>query len=188
MPKLHFVFSAMNAGKSTMLLQTAHNYHERGMGVHLLVPNACDKRIQSRIGIGKDAEVFSPETDLFKVIGVKHAREPSACVLVDESQFASEEQVWQLARVVDDLSVPVMCYGLRTDFRGELFAGSKVLLAIADELREVRTICHCGKRATMVIRKGEGGRAENSGDQILIGGNEVYESVCRKHWRLARSL
>lgn len=187
MAKLYFHYSTMNAGKSTLLLQAAYNYRERGMETLLLTAaidgRAGAGRIGSRIGIGADATVFHPETDLFALVQADCAG--CACVFVDEAQFLSAAQVWQLARVADDLSIPVMCYGLRVDFRGELFPGSAALLALADDLREVRTICHCGRKATMVIRRGEDGRAITEGAQVQVGGNETYVSLCRRHWREA---
>ncbi|MGR3825617.1 MAG: thymidine kinase [Salipiger marinus] len=186
MAKLHFHYSTMNAGKSTLLLQAAHNYRERGMDVFLLTARldtrAGPGRIGSRIGLGQAAETFGPEDDLFTRI-TQAAAQPLACIFVDEAQFLTEAQVWQLARVVDDLHLPVMAYGLRVDFRGKLFPGSAALLALADTLREVRTICHCGRKATMVIRQDAAGRAATEGDQVQIGGNETYVSLCRKHWR-----
>ncbi|WP_372840146.1 thymidine kinase [Phaeovulum sp.] len=189
MAKLHFHFSTMNAGKSTLLLQAAHNYHEGGMQTYLLTARfdnrAGEGRIASRIGIGSPADTFDAESDLYVMIAARLDTGPCACVFLDEAQFLSREQVWQLARAVDDLRVPVMAYGLRVDFRGELFPGSAALLALADEMREVRTICHCGKKATMVVRKGPDGRALRDGEQVQIGGNETYVSLCRKHWREA---
>ncbi len=142
-------------------------------------------RIASRIGIGAAADTFTPDDDLFKRIGARLAEGPCACVFLDEAQFLSEAQVWQLARVVDDLGVPVMCYGLRVDFRGALFPGSAALLALADEMREVRTICHCGRKATMVVRLGPDGKALRDGAQVEIGGNDRYVALCRRHWREA---
>lgn len=187
MAKLYFHYSTMNAGKSTILLQASHNYRERGMDTYLLTAQfdkrAGEGRIGSRIGIGADADTFAEGDDLFEKIRARHAAAPFACVFVDEAQFLSKDQVWQLARVVDDLRIPIMCYGLRVDFRGELFPGSSALLALADEMREVRTICHCGKKATMVVRRGADGRALQDGAQIQIGGNETYVSLCRRHWR-----
>ena len=187
MAKLYFHFSTMNAGKSTVLLQASHNYFERGMQTYLLTARIDDRagqgRIESRIGIGADADTYDPETDLFALIVARLAKGPCACIFIDEAQFLTPEQVWQLARAVDDLGVPIMCYGLRVDFRGELFPGSATLLALADEMREVRTICHCGKKATMVIRKDAAGRVVTDGAQVQIGGNETYLSLCRRHWR-----
>lgn len=189
MAKLYFHYSTMNAGKSTLLLQAAHNYSEMGMETYLLTADfdtrAGDVKIASRIGLSRPADLYSADSDLFEMIKTRHDASPVACVMVDEAQWLSKEQVWQLARVVDDLNLPVMAYGLRVDFRGELFPGSATLLALADEMREVRTICHCGRKATMVIRKGADGTALRDGDQVQVGGNETYLSLCRKHWREA---
>ncbi|WP_127104008.1 thymidine kinase [Pararhodobacter zhoushanensis] len=189
MAKLYFHYSTMNAGKSTILLQASHNYRERGMQTYLITAQfdnrAGDGRIASRIGIGEQADTFAPGEDLFAKIEARIAQGPIACVFIDEAQFLSHEQVWQLARAVDDLDVPIMGYGLRVDFRGELFPGSAALLALADEMREVRTICHCGKKATMVIRQGADGQPLREGAQVQIGGNETYVSLCRRHWRAA---
>ncbi len=189
MAKLYFHYSTMNAGKSTILLQAAHNYRERGMEPYLLTAGfdtrAGAARIASRIGIGADADTFAPGEDLFARLAARFAAGPCACVFIDEAQFLEPEQVWQLARAVDDLGVPVMCYGLRVDFRGQLFPGSATLLALADEMREVRTICHCGKKATMVVRQNERGQVLTEGAQVQIGGNETYVSLCRRHWREA---
>ncbi len=187
MAKLYFNYSTMNAGKSTVLLQASHNYIERGMNTYLMIAQldnrAGEGRIGSRIGIGADADTFAPGEDLFAKIKDRLDKKPCACVFVDEAQFLERQQVWQLARAVDDLNVPVMTFGLRVDFLGKLFPGSAALLALADEMREVRTICHCGKKATMVVRKDEYGQVLTSGDQIAIGGNDRYVSLCRRHWR-----
>jgi thymidine kinase len=189
MAKLYFQYSTMNAGKSTVLLQASHNYRERGMETYLLTARFDDRagagRIASRIGISEQADTFDRATDLFEKIEVRLSQGEVACVFIDEAQFLTKEQVWQLARAVDDLRVPVMCYGLRVDFRGELFPGSAALLALADEMREVRTICHCGKKATMVVRQDEHGNVLRDGAQVQIGGNESYVSLCRRHWREA---
>lgn len=189
MAKLHVHYATMNAGKSTLLLQAAHNYRQRGLETLLLTARidarAGRGRIASRIGLSAEAETFGPATDLGALIALRHARGPLACVLVDEAQFLSEAQAWQLARAVDDLGVPVMAYGLRTDFRGRLFPGSAALLALADELREVRTVCHCGRKATMVARRGADGLFTAEGAQVQIGGDEAYVSLCRRHWREA---
>lgn len=189
MAKLHFNYSTMNAGKSTVLLQASHNYIERGMSTYLLTARLDDRagvgRIESRIGIGAEADTYLPGDDLFARIRARLSAGPCACVFVDEAQFLTRDQVWQLARVVDDLGVPVMAFGLRVDFRGDLFPGSAALLALADEMREVRTICHCGRKATMVVRKDAAGRVLTEGAQVEIGGNDRYESLCRKHWREA---
>ena len=189
MAKLYFHYSTMNAGKSTVLLQAAHNYEERGMIPYLLTANFDDRagkgRIGSRIGISQPADMFAPHEDIFAKIKARLAEGRVDCIFVDEAHFLSDAQVWQLARAVDDLGVPIMCFGLRVDFRGKLFPGSATLLALADEMREVRTICHCGKKATMVVRKDADGQVLRDGAQIQIGGNESYVSLCRKHWREA---
>ena len=189
MAKLYFHYSTMNAGKSTLLLQASYNYVERGMQTYLLTANFDDRagagRIGSRIGIGADADTFASKTDLFSKIQARLKAGPCACVFIDEAQFLSADQVWQLARAVDDLKVPVMCYGLRVDFQGKLFPGSAALLALADEMREIRTICHCGKKATMVVRQDEHGNVLTDGAQVQVGGNETYVSLCRVHWREA---
>lgn len=191
MAKLYFNYSTMNAGKSTLLLQASYNYIERGMQTYLLTANFDDRagmgKIGSRIGIEAEADTYTQADDLFAKIEARLAKGPCACVLVDEAQWMTRAQVWQLARVVDDLGVPVMTYGLRVDFRGELFPGSAALLALADEMREVRTICHCGKKANMVIRVDENGDAVADGAQIEVGGNDRYISLCRKHFREAVS-
>ena len=189
MAKLYFNYSTMNAGKSTVLLQASHNYRERGMDTYLMTAavdgRAGTGRIASRIGISEQADVFRPQDDVCSMIAARLEQGPIACVFIDEAQFLSEEQVWQLARAVDDLNVPVLAYGLRVDFQGKLFPGSAALLALADEMREVRTICKCGRKATMVIRQDENGQAITEGAQVQIGGNETYVSLCRKHWREA---
>lgn len=189
MAKLYFHYSTMNAGKSTVLLQAAHNYRERGMAPYLLTAQLDNRagqgRVASRIGIGSPADTFAPGDNLFARVQARLLDGPVACIFVDEAQFLEPAQVWHLARVVDDLGVPVMAYGLRVDFRGDLFPGSASLLALADEMREVRTICHCGKKATMVVRKDAQGRVVRDGAQVQIGGNETYVSLCRRHWREA---
>lgn len=186
MAKLYFHYSAMNAGKSTMLLQASHNYRERHMTTLLFTARLDDRagegRIASRIGLGEEALTFVPEDDLFAIVRDHTLNAPVHCVFVDEAQFLTEEQVWQLARIADRLGVPVMCYGLRTDFQGKLFPGSMALLAIADDLREVRTICRCGRKASMVVRLGPDGKVVREGDQVAIGGNDRYVSLCRRHW------
>ena len=187
MAKLYFNYSTMNAGKSTILLQASYNYNERGMETYLLTADFDHRsgagQIASRIGIGAEADVFGTTSDLFAMIEARMARGPIACVLLDEAQWLTEAQVWQLARAADDLDVPVMTYGLRVDFQGKLFPGSATLLALADDMREIRTICHCGRKATMVVRMGEDGTALKDGPQIQVGGNETYVSLCRRHWR-----
>ncbi len=189
MAKLYFNYSTMNAGKSTVLLQASHNYRERGMDTYLLTAaidgRAGSGRIASRIGISEQADTFRVVDDIFDMIQSRLNVGPVTCVFVDEAQFLTEDQVWQLARAVDDLNVPVLAYGLRVDFQGKLFPGSAALLALADEMREVRTICECGRKATMVIRQDENGRTITEGAQVQIGGNETYISLCRKHWREA---
>ena len=188
MAKLYFHYSTMNAGKSTVLLQAAHNYRERGMEPYLLTAQfdnrAGEGKIASRIGIDTTADTFGEYDNLFLKIEAQTKAVDLACVFIDEAQFLSKDQVWQLARAVDDLHVPVMCYGLRVDFRGELFPGSATLLALADEMREIRTICHCGKRATMVVRQDKNKNVLTGGEQVQIGGNETYVSLCRRHWRI----
>ncbi|PKP80379.1 MAG: thymidine kinase [Alphaproteobacteria bacterium HGW-Alphaproteobacteria-18] len=185
MAKLYFSYAAMNAGKSTILLQAAYNYRERGMEVLLMTSalyrEAGDGHISSRIGISAEAVLYTADTDLFSVIRDQKSIHPIDAIFVDEAQFLTKDQVWQLARVADHFGVPVLAYGLRTDFRGELFEGSSALLAIADELREVRTICECGRKATMVVRLGPDGQALTEGEQISIG-KATYLSVCRRHW------
>lgn len=188
MAKLYFYYSTMNAGKSTALLQASHNYEERGMRT-LLYTAAIDSRdggrIASRIGIQREARHFKADLDLQREIAAELNAGPLACVLVDEAQFLTPAQVKQLGAVVDELHVPVLCYGLRTDFRGELFPGSAQLLAWADNLVELKTICHCGRKAIMVVRVKGDGTAEREGAQIEIGGNERYVSLCRKHFSQA---
>ena len=187
MAKLYFSYSSMNAGKSTILLQASHNYRERGMNTLLLTAAFDDRagkgRIGSRIGLGADALTFAADTDIEQLTRHAHQQQALDCLLVDEAQFLSVVQVWQLSVVVDQLNIPVMCYGLRTDFRGQLFPGSAVLLAVADTLREIRTICHCGRKATMVTRLTETGETVTDGAQIEIGGNDKYVSLCRLHWK-----
>ncbi|HEV7435458.1 MAG TPA: thymidine kinase [Pseudorhizobium sp.] len=186
MAKLYFNYASMNAGKSTLLLQASYNYRERGMHTVILTA-ALDRRagagrVASRIGLHADAIPFSDGDDLFTLIAELHGEHPVACVFVDEAQFLAPDQVWQLARLADRCGIPVMTYGLRTDFQGKLFPGSRELLAIADELREVRTICFCGRKATMVARLDEEGKIVREGAQVDVGGNEKYVSFCRRHW------
>ena len=188
MAKLYFYYSTMNAGKTTTLLQSAYNYHERGMRTLILTPKldtrAGEGVVASRIGLKAQAQIFTHEDDLASM--VRHelaAKGKIDCVLVDEAQFLSKAQVWQLTDVVDVLNIPVLAYGLRTDFRGELFEGSQYLLAWADNLIELKTICHTGKKATMVVRVDEHGRAVTDGPQVEVGGNERYVSVSRKEFK-----
>lgn len=192
MAKLYFHYSTMNAGKTTMLLQASYNYQERGMRVAILLAAFDDRagqgKIASRIGLEADATSFETHTDLFALVDTMHAESPLTCVFVDEAHFMTPAHVWQLSEVVDRLNLPVMAYGLRTDFQGKLFPASQTLLAIADELREVRTICHCGRKATMVVRIGGDGSVMHDGAQIEVGGNEKYVSLCRLHWKGAMLL
>jgi len=185
MAKLYFSYAAMNAGKSTILLQASYNYRERGMNTMLFTSALYAEDgvglISSRLGVSSEAELYTGETDLFTRIAAQNRATPISCVFVDEAQFLTAEQVWQLARVADRLKIPVMCFGLRTDFQGKLFPGSSELLAIADVLREVRTICHCGAKATMVVRQDAEGHALTSGEQVSIE-KTVYVSLCRRHW------
>ena len=187
MAKLYFYYSAMNAGKTTVLLQSAHNYRERGMNPLLFTPAVDDRHqvgvIRSRIGLEADAVVFDAETDLFAYVRRELEQRNIHCVLVDEAQFLSKSQVYQLTEVVDRLEIPVLCFGLRTDFQGELFDGSRYLLAWGDQLEEIKTICHTGKKATMVVRLDEAGYALKEGSQVEIGGNERYVSVSRKAFK-----
>lgn len=186
MAKLYFHYASMNAGKSTLLLQASHNYRERGMQTMLFTAAVDDRAgrglISSRIGFGSEARAFGENDDLFEIITEHLNSDLLHCVFVDEAQFLTAEQVWQLARVADRRDVPVMCYGLRTDFQGRLFPGSRELLAIADDLREVRTICRCGRKATMVVRLDGQGKVVREGAQVLIGGEDRYVSLCRRHW------
>ena len=187
MAKLYFSYSAMNAGKSAILLQASHNYRERGMETFLLTAG-IDKRagrhvVSSRLGLTEQASGFYDDTDIGRLIKVAHDKTELSCVLVDEAQFLTDVQVWQLCCIVDDEGIPVMCYGLRTDFQGKLFPGSAALLALADDVREIRTICHCGRKATMVVRQNNAGKVITDGAQVEIGGNETYISLCRVHWR-----
>ncbi len=186
MAKLYFYYSSMNAGKSTSLLQSSYNYRERGMNTLVLAPEFDDRygagRVTSRIGLEAKATSFGGADDLFVVVGTRLANGPLHCVLIDEAQFLTRDQVFQLCRVSDELNVPVLAYGLRTDFRGEPFEGSKYLLAWSDNLKEIKAICHCGKKATMVLRLDDRGRAIREGSQVEIGGNDRYVSMCRRHF------
>lgn len=188
MAKLYFYYSAMNAGKSTVLLQSSHNYQERGMQTLLLTPK-IDNRfaegiIHSRIGLSESAYSFTEQDNLYEWVNTQRLKlHRIACVLIDEAQFLSREQVDQLSDVTDKLNLPVLAYGLRTDFVGELFEGSQYLLAWADELVEIKTICHCGSKATMNMRIDEYGKALEEGEQVLIGGNDRYVSTCRRHFK-----
>ena len=188
MAKLYFYYSAMNAGKTTTLLQSAHNYRERGMRAAILTPRLDDRAgagtVASRIGLSAEAVGFDAGDDLFAWSNADIAAHGRIdCLLVDEAQFLRKAQVWQLSEVVDRLRIPVLCYGLRTDFRGELFEGSQYLLAWADEISEIKTICHSGKKATMTVRVDEHGYAVQEGPQVEIGGNERYISVSRAEFK-----
>lgn len=188
MAKLYFSYAAMNAGKSTLLLQAAYNYRERGMRPLLYTSALYAEEgvglITSRIGIAEEADLYAAGDDLYQSIRDYDEESKVDCVFVDEAQFLTREQVWQLARVADRLNIPIMCYGLRTDFQGKLFPGSMELLAVADALREIRTICTCGAKATMVVRQDMSGRVLTDGDQVSIE-KSVYLSLCRKHWEEA---
>lgn len=189
MAKLYFTYSAMNAGKSAILLQAAHNYGERGLTVSLWTsanPASSGEagQIESRIGLKAPARIFRADTDLFAAIDALKAQEPVNAIFVDEAQFLTADQVWQLARVADDLGLPVLCYGLRTDFQGHLFDGAAALLAVADDLREVRTICHCGRKATMNLRTDAAGAPVREGAQVRVD-KTGYLALCRRHWREA---
>ncbi|WP_166373212.1 thymidine kinase [Psychromonas sp. SA13A] len=187
MAQLYFYYSAMNAGKSTSLLQSSYNYRERGMNTFVLTA-AIDNRsgigkVSSRLGIESDAHIFAATDNLAEMIAEVHLQQKQHCILIDESQFLSKQQVRELTYVVDILDIPVLCYGIKTDFQGELFPGSQYLLAWADKLIELKTICHCGRKANMVLRLDGNGEAIQEGAQVEIGGNESYVSVCRKHFR-----
>ena len=187
MAKLYFSYSTMNAGKSTVLLQASHNYGERGMKTMLFTAELDNRskvgNISSRIGLSEKASTFNNDNNLFSSVQERLNMDKISCVFVDEAQFLTEKQVWELSDVVEILNIPVMCFGLRTDFQGKLFEGSSSLLAIADELKEIKTICHCGKKANMVVRVDSNGKVLKEGAQIEIGGNEKYISLCRKHWK-----
>ena len=186
MARIHFIYSTMNAGKSTALLQTNFGYLEKGMNT-LLYTSEKDNRygdseIVSRVGLKSKAETFKDSDNLFDCVSIAHKKNAIDCVLIDEAQFLTKEQVHQLGRVVDELDVTVLAYGIRTDFRGELFEGSRYLLAWADYLSEIRTVCHCGRKATMIVRVDENGDIVREGEQVEIGGNERYLSLCRLHF------
>lgn len=179
----------MNAGKSTSLLQSSYNYRERGMHTMVLAPLIDDRFgngvVASRIGLKTEATIFSSQDDLYQLVNTEHSVRPLNCVLIDEAQFLSRDQVFQLTDVCDRLDIPVLAYGIRTDFQGEPFDGSKYLLAWADNLKELKAICYCGRKATMVVRRDEHGNAVTEGAQIEIGGNDRYESTCRLHFKEA---
>lgn len=187
MAQLYFYYSAMNAGKSTSLLQSAYNYRERGMHVSIFTAAIDDRyevgKVTSRIGLQADATLYSTDDNLFKQVFKSHRQKPLDCVFIDEAQFLTKAQVKQLVEIVDELDIPVLAYGLRTDFLGEAFVGSHYLMAWADKLTELKTVCHCGRKATFVVRMDEQGQAVTAGDQVEIGGNDRYESMCRKHFK-----
>ncbi len=187
MAKLYFYYSTMNAGKSTTLLQSSYNYRERNMNTMVYTAAIDDRfglgKVTSRIGIHEDANLFTSTSDLFAEVSQRLQQEKIHCVLVDEAQFLTKQQVYQLSDVVDKLKIPVLCYGLRTDFQAELFEGSKYLLAWADQLEELKTICYCGRKANFVLRLNEQGEVIKEGEQIQIGGNNSYLSVCRYHYK-----
>lgn len=187
MAKLYFYYSSMNAGKSTALLQSSYNYKERGMSTLILAPMLDDRygagKVTSRIGIDAEATVFRREDDLYALVEGLHAKDALHCVLIDEAQFLTRDQVFELSDVTDKLNIPVLAYGLRTDFQGEPFEGSKYLLAWSDNLKELKAICHCGSKATMVVRMDGDGNAVTQGSQVEIGGNDRYISMCRKHFK-----
>lgn len=189
MAKVYFYYSAMNAGKSTVLLQSSYNYQERGMRTVVFAPAIDDRsglgRVKSRIGLEAPAESFTESDDLLTRVTAYHQNIPLSCVLIDEAQFLTAEQVDQCTDIADSLNIPVLCYGLRTDFLGNLFPGSARLLAVADSLIELKTICHCGRKATMNLRIGPEGKALHEGAQVEIGGNERYVAVCRAHYKEA---
>ena len=190
MAKLYFYYASMNAGKSATLLQADFNYRERGMATMLWTAEldnrggakGDDFAIESRIGLHAEAHRYRADTDLFARVAAAHAVQPLACVLVDEAQFLTESQVWQLARLADAVNIPVLCYGLRTDFQGRLFAGSATLLGIADALVELKAVCHCGRKATMNLRVDAEGAAVRDGAQTEVGGNDRYVALCRRHF------
>lgn len=186
MAQLYFNYAAMNAGKSAALLTAAHNYYERGMGTLILKPSVDNREsaseVVSRIGLRKEANIVTPDMDLFEFYKWAESQKDIHCVFVDEAQFLTSDQVFELCQIVDHYNIPVMCYGLRTDFRGFLFEGSKALLSVADKLVELKGVCHCGRKSTMVARIREDGSAITDGDQVVIGGNDSYVSLCRKHW------
>ena len=187
MAKLYFYYSSMNAGKSTALLQSSYNYKERGMDTLILAPMLDDRygagKVTSRIGIDAEATVFRRDDDLYALVEGLHSHGALHCVLIDEAQFLTRDQVFALSDVTDKLNIPVLAYGLRTDFQGEPFEGSKYLLAWSDNLKELKAICHCGSKATMVLRMDGDGNAVTEGSQVEIGGNDRYISTCRKHFK-----
>lgn len=191
MAKLHFYYSAMNAGKTTTLLQSNYNYQERGMNTLLFIPSIDTRHalgiISSRIGLQNEAHAFERNFDFFTFVKNHIQKQKISCILIDEAQFLSKEQVFQLTRIVDELKIPALAYGLRSDFMGEPFEGSKYLLALAEEITEIKTICHCGRKATMNARIDENGCVLREGEQVEIGGNDRYIALCRKHYMSGES-
>jgi len=187
MAQLYFYYSTMNAGKSTHLLQSSYNYRERDLNTLLFTAQIDDRfakgKVSSRLGIHADAQLFNETTNVFSKVKTYIESNKLACVLIDEAQFLTKQQVKELTDIVDELNIPVLAYGIRTDFLGETFGGSAALLAWADKLVELKTICHCGKKANFVIRCDEHGNAVKGGEQIEVGGNERYESLCRRHFK-----
>jgi len=187
MAKMYFYYSSMNAGKSTALLQSSYNYRERGMNTLVMAPELDDRygtgKVTSRIGLETAASTFKPDENLYEMVHSRLQEAPLHCVLIDEAQFLTKQQVFQLGEVSDELNIPVLAYGLRTDFQGEPFEGSKYLLAWSDNLKELKAICHCGSKATMVVRMDEHGNPIREGSQVEIGGNDRYVSMCRKHFK-----
>jgi thymidine kinase len=187
MAKLHFFYSTMNAGKSTSLLQSNHNYLESGLDTMIFLPNETSKlskgKIVSRIGLKAKAIIANKDFNFIDYVKDNQTKQLS-CILIDEAQFLTKNQVIQLGQIADKLNYPVMCYGIRTDFRGELFEGSSELLALADNLIELKTICsHCVRKATMVVRRDEEGKVVTEGAKVVVGGNDIYTPVCRNHFR-----
>ena len=187
MAQLYFYYSSMNAGKSTHLLQSSYNYNECGLRTVLYTAQIDDRysqgKVSSRLGIDADAHLFNLQTDLLREVKMMQAQSPIACVLIDEAQFLTKNQVKQLTDIVDALHIPVLAYGIRTDFLGQTFSGSAALLAWADKLVELKTICHCGRKANFVIRLNSDGNAATAGEQVEVGGNERYQALCRKHFK-----
>lgn len=187
MAQLYFYYSAMNAGKSTSLLQSAYNYRERGMHVEIFTAELDDRfgvgKVASRIGLESQAHLFNSQLDLIETIVKMSEQSAIDCIFIDEAQFLTKLQVQQLTHIVDEMNIPVLAYGLRTDFLGETFEGSQYLLAWADKLVELKTICHCGRKANFVVRLDQHGNPVKEGEQVEVGGNDRYESVCRSHFR-----
>ena len=186
MAALHFIYSTMNAGKSTALLQTSHGYRERGLETMVFTSSKDDRygksEVVSRVGLRSAAYTYAESDNIYEMVQNENEKNKLSCILIDESQFLAKAQVEQLGKIVDELNITVMAFGIRTDFQGELFEGSKYLLAWADRLKELRAVCHCGSKATMIVRVSEDGSIIRSGDQVEIGGNERYHSLCRKHF------